>query len=276
MNKPDNTSPEPINLPQKPSDEPRPGDVIVISQATVYYFVIALLFFIAGFVVAWIVFSTNTNFVLSNIRADISNTVSSAVSSALANAPGIAMQPTETPVPRQDVKFDNAPTWGPDNAKVTIVEFTDFQCPFCESFYTDTYQLVKQRYGDKVRFAFRHFPIPSLHPDAERASLAAECAREQGKFWDYHDTLFTNQKDLSRDALIKYAGQVKVSDTQQFTTCLDTQKYLSKVEDDIKAGIGYSVTGTPTFFVNGNILVGAQPFRVISAFIDREIAQAGG
>src|SRR6266508_2757793 len=140
MNKPDNTSPESIQLPKKPSEEPQPGDVIVISQATVYYFVIALLFFIAGFVVAWIVFSTNTNFVLSNLKADISNTVSSAVTSALANGSGrLAMQPTETPVPRQKVTFDNAPTWGPDNAKVTIVEFTDFQCPFCEVFYKQTY-----------------------------------------------------------------------------------------------------------------------------------------
>jgi protein-disulfide isomerase len=275
MDKPTNASPEPIRLPEKPADEPRPGDVIVISQTTVYYFVIAGLFFIAGFVVAWVVFSTNTNFVLSNIKAELGTTVNSAVSAAMANIqPGVAVQPTETPVPRQNVTFTSAPTWGPADAKVKIVEFSDFQCPFCEIFYKQTYQLIKQRYGDKVQFAFRHFPIAQIHPDAERASMASECANEQGKFWEYHDALFLNQKNLSRDALVQYANQIKVPNIEQFTTCLDSQKYLTKVQDDLNAGINYSVTGTPTFFINGNILVGAQQFATFAAYIDQELAQA--
>ena len=276
MDKPENTSPEPVRLPNKPTNDPRPGDVIVINQTTVYYFVIAVLFFIAGFAVAWIVFSTTTNNAVSNMRADIINAVSSAVSSAMASGGGAVAQATETPVPRQNVTFETAPIWGPTNAKVTIVEFSDFQCPYCEIFYKQTYPLIKQKYGDKIRFAYRHFPIPSLHPDAERAALAAECANEQGKFWDYHDALFGNQQDLSRDALIKYAGQVKVTNIQQFTSCLDTQKYMTKVQTDVNAGMGYYVSGTPTFFINGNILVGAQSFQTFSQYIDQEMAQAGG
>ncbi len=277
MDKPTNTAPDPVHLPGKPASEPRPGDVIVINQTTVYYFVIALLFFIAGFAVAWIVFSTTTNYAVSNMKADVISAVNSAVSSAMANAqPGAIAQATETPVPRQSVTFEKAPIWGPADAKVTIVEFSDFQCPYCEIFFKQTYPLIKQKYGDKIRFAYRHFPISALHPDAERAALASECANEQGKFWDYHDALFGNQQNLSRDALIKYASMVKVTDVQQFTTCLDTQKYMGKVQEDMNAGTGYSVTGTPTFFINGNILVGAQAFSTFSAYIDREMAQAGG
>jgi protein-disulfide isomerase len=262
-----------MRLPKKPTNEPRPGDVIVISQTTVYYFAIAVLFFIAGFAVAWIVFSTTTLSAVNNIKAD----VISAVNSAMSNIqPGAVAQATETPVPRQNVTFDQAPIWGPMNAKVTIVEFSDFQCPYCEIFYKQTYPLIKQKYGNSVRFAFRHFPIPSLHPDAERASMAAECANEQGKFWEYHDALFGNQQNLSRDALIQYAGQVQVANIPQFTSCLDTQKYMNKVQTDVNAGMGYFVSGTPTFFINGNILVGAQSFQTFAKYIDLEMAQAGG
>jgi protein-disulfide isomerase len=218
--------------------------------------------------VAWIVFWTT----VSSLKAD----VLSAVNSAMSNVqPGAVVQATETPVPRQNVTFEQAPVWGPTNAKVTIVEFSDFQCPYCEIFYKQTYPLLKQKYGDKIRFAYRHFPISSLHPDAERAALAAECANEQGKFWEYHDALFGNQQDLSRDAMVRYASQVQVANIQQFTSCLDTQKYMNKVQGDLNAGMGYSVTGTPTFFINGNILVGAQSFQTFSKFIDSEMAQAG-
>jgi protein-disulfide isomerase len=143
-------------------------------------------------------------------------------------------------------------------------------------FSTDTYQLIRKQYGDKIRFVYRQFPISSLHPYALGAALASECALEQGKFWEYHDTLFSNQSNLTKDALLKYADEVKIPDTKQFAQCLDSQKYLSKVQNDLKEGAGYSVQGTPTFFINGNILVGAQPFANFAAAIDSELRLAGG
>jgi protein-disulfide isomerase len=281
-NKPDSASPAPIRLPAERSDEPRPGDVIVISQATVYYFVIAVLFFIAGFAVAWITFSTTTDSKFANLRDQVitaaSNAAGESVATAMAGFSGaaVAAQPTPTPVPRQNVSVGQGASWGPADAKVTIVEFSDFQCPFCEMFYTDTYQLIRKQYGDKIRFVYRQFPISSLHPYALGAALASECALEQGKFWEYHDTLFSNQSNLTKDALLKYADEVKIPDTKQFAQCLDSQKYLSKVQNDLREGAGYSVQGTPTFFINGNILVGAQPFANFAAAIDSELRQAGG
>ncbi len=280
--KPDNASPAPIRLPDARSDDPKPGDVIVISQTTVYYFVIAVLFFIAGFAVAWITFSTTIDTKFANLKDQVvaaaSGAASESVATAIAGIGGnaVAVQPTSTPVPRQNVSVGQGASWGPADAKVTIVEFSDFQCPFCEMFYSDTYQLIRKQYGDKIRFVYRQFPIASLHPYALGAALASECALEQGKFWEYHDALFSNQSNLTKEALLKYADQAKVPDTQKFAQCLDSQKYLSKVQADLQEGAGYSVQGTPTFFINGNILVGAQPFANFAAAIDSELRQAGG
>jgi protein-disulfide isomerase len=272
--------PEPIHLPEKQPDEPRPGDVIVISQATIYYFVIAVLFFVAGFAVAWITFSTTTNNAINSIKAEVisaaSGAAQEAVATAVASIPRDSVAAVPTPIPRQNVSTEGAPAWGPPDAKVTIVEFSDFQCPYCEIFFKETYPLIREKYGNKVRFVYRNFPLTQIHPDANRAALAAECANEQGKFWEYHDMLFNNQKNLSRDALVQYASQVNVADSQKFAACLDSAKFQSKIQSDFDAGIGYSVSGTPTFFINGNILVGAQRFEAFAAAIDAEMKQAGG
>ena len=277
MNKPENNAP--VRLPESQPNEPRPGETIVISQVTIYYFVIAVMFFVAGFAVAWILFSTTTGSTIAAIKGDVVNAAQQAVATAVAGMPrqvAVAAQPSATPVPRQTVSVGTGPAWGPANAKVTIVEFSDFQCPFCERFFTYTYPLIKQKYGDKVRFVFRNFPLTQIHPQAEISALAAECANEQGKFWEYHDMLFGNQQDLSHDALIRYATQVKVGNVNQFQTCVDNKKYMSTIEADFNDGSGYSVSGTPTFFINGNMLVGAQPYDVFEKAIDQELALAGG
>src|SRR5260221_10425 len=135
------------------------------------------------------------------------------------------------------------PSWGPADARVTVVEFSDFQCPYCESFYTNTYSKLKQTYGDKIHFVYRHYPLPQ-HQDAEPAANAAECAKEQGKFWEYHDVLFSNQNNLSHDAFIEYANLVKVGNVDQFTKCIDSKKYQSVIDADQQAGNDYFVSGT--------------------------------
>lgn len=282
MDQPQNTAEKPIRLPDASRGETRSDESIVISQTTIYYFAIAVLFFIAGFVVAWITYSTTTNNLLTNMKSEMISAAGSAareaVAEAIAGGAGGAAraQATPTAIPRQNVSVGTGAAWGPADAKVTIVEFSDFQCPYCERFFVSTYPLIREKYQEKVRFVFRHFPIAQIHPAAEQASLASECANEQGKFWEYHDVLFANQRDLSKEALLKYADQVKVSDTKQFAACMDSQKYMSKIRNDFNEAVNYGVQGTPTFFINGNILVGAQPFAAFDAAIQRELMAAGG
>ena len=162
---------------------------------------------------------------------------------------------------------------GNKDAKVTIVEYSDFRCPFCERFYKLVEQPLIADYVNtgKARFIFRHFAF--LGSQSTWASEAAECAGEQGKFWEFHNWLYNNQapeSDLnyySKNNLIKYAGQVGLN-TAQFASCLNSDKYLKRVSDDSASGKAAGVTGTPTIFINGNKIVGAQPYETFKQTID--------
>ncbi len=154
---------------------------------------------------------------------------------------------------------------GNENSKVTIVEFSDFECPFCGR-VNPTIQSLIQEYGDNLRVAYKHFPL-SFHPNAEPAANASECAAEQGKFKEYHDVLFVNQTALSTSDLKKYAVDIGLN-AEQFNGCLDSSKYASKVSAQFSEGSQVGVSGTPTFFINGTRLVGAQPLSNFKAVID--------
>ncbi len=164
---------------------------------------------------------------------------------------------------------DDDPAKGDPDAPVTIVEFSDFQCPYCRKFYQETLPLIEERYisTGKVRMVYRDFPL-GFHEYAQKAAEAGECADEQGKFWEYHDRLFQTD-DLSVDNLKKIAADIGL-DAQQFNSCLDSGKYASEVQKDVSDGRKLGVSGTPTFFINGKKIVGAQPFSVF----EREIEQA--
>jgi protein-disulfide isomerase len=189
--------------------------------------------------------------------------------------------PPATPPPELievDMKelVDDDQWTGDENAPVVIVEFSDFQCPFCERWATETLPQLTQTYIDtgKVRLVYRDFPLSSIHPEAQNAAESAECARDQGKFWEYHDTLFENRMDWSGvgDAKFKqYAADLGL-DTSQFNDCLDSDKYKNEVLDDLNAGGSVGVSGTPTFFINGKKLVGAQPFENFVTVIEEELA----
>jgi protein-disulfide isomerase len=164
---------------------------------------------------------------------------------------------------------------GSDKAKVTIVEFSDFQCPFCRVFFNDTYSQIKKEYIDtgKVRLVFRHYPLP-FHDAARPSALAAACAQEQGKFWQMHDKMFTEQAKKGTGTvafgvseLKAWAGQIGLN-TGQFNSCLDSAKYASRVDTDTADGSKFGVSGTPSFFINGELLVGAQPFAQFKTAID--------
>jgi protein-disulfide isomerase len=186
-------------------------------------------------------------------------------------AGGGAVQPTAGPV---DVSVDDDPGRGPEDAAVTIVEFSDFQCPYCARFQEETLPQILSNYGDQVRFVYRDFPLTSLHANALKAAEASECADDQGKYWEYHDLLFQNQTALDDESLKGYAASLEL-DTTAFDDCLASGKYTQEVAKDLQDGTEAGVQGTPSFFINGTPIRGAQPYQAFQAAIEAALAEAG-
>ncbi len=158
---------------------------------------------------------------------------------------------------------------GPKEAPVTIIEFSDFQCPFCRTVVPTVKELIRQ-YPTTLRWAFRDFPIASLHPKAPKAAEAARCAGEQGKFWEYHDLLFDSQTQATVEDFKQFADQLKL-DPKNFEQCLDSGKQQAAVQSDVEEGARLGITGTPTFFINGRMLVGAQSLESFRRIIEAEL-----
>jgi protein-disulfide isomerase len=161
---------------------------------------------------------------------------------------------------------------GPAGAPVTIVEFSDFQCPYC-SRLNPTIDQVMSKYGSKVRLVFRQFPLP-MHQNAAKAAEAALCANEQGKFWEMHDSMFKDQAALAVDALKTKAAGLGLN-AQAFNSCLDSGKEAAAVKADMKAGQEAGVNGTPAMFVNGRFISGVVPASQLSQVIDEELKKKG-
>ena len=192
--------------------------------------------------------------------------------------------PTKQPTPQVKISADDDPIIGNPDAPIMIIEFSDFQCPFCARFHIQTLPLILEQYIDqgKVKLVFRDFPIQSIHPNALSASVAAECANEQGKFREMHDMLFDNQNQWNKqetvDALSlfsKYATEIQL-DQKTFDSCLTSGKYIEEIRKDLDDGRDYGVSGTPGFFVGNDIigfveLKGAQPFDSFKKIIDAQL-----
>lgn len=183
------------------------------------------------------------------------------------------------PGTKVEVDAGRLPIKGNKDAKVTVIEFADFQCPFCEQWYKQVGLNLIKDYVDtgKVKFAFRQYPF--LGQESTWAAVASECANEQGKFWEYHDYLYTHQGAensgaFAKDKLIGFAGNISGINIDQFSTCLNSDKYAKQVADDLSAGQKAGVSGTPTAFVNGISIVGAQPYDSLKALIDQELEKA--
>ena len=179
------------------------------------------------------------------------------------------------------ISIDDDPIRGDPNAKITIVEFSDFQCPFCAKFHTDTLPLLMQNYINtgKANLVYRDFPIESIHPNAVPAAHASECADDQGKFWEMHDMIFENQRNWqnlevleSVDLFKKYALDIGING-DEFDSCMSTAKHIDEIRKDLEDGQTYGVTGTPGFFVGNEEvgftkIIGAQPFSSFQRVID--------
>ncbi len=155
---------------------------------------------------------------------------------------------------------------GNKNAQITIVEYSDFQCPYCLRFHETMKQIITN-YSDDVRWVYRHFPLDSIHPVARKASEASECANDQGKFWEYTDEVFVNQSGLSLESLSTIAANINLN-VSKFNSCLSSGKYSAKVNANYKEGIQIGVRGTPGNFINGQSVPGAVPYEQISAMIE--------
>jgi len=171
---------------------------------------------------------------------------------------------------RYSVNTEGAPVRGDEDAKLTIVEFSDFQCPFCRR-VNPTLAKILEEYGDKVKIVFKHLPL-SIHPKAPAAHAAAEAAHRQGKFWPMHDRIFADQAAMSPEKYLEYAQELGL-DMERFQRDLNDPAIRQRIESDSAEGASLGVSGTPAFFVNGRFLSGAQPYPRFQALIDEELGR---
>lgn len=165
------------------------------------------------------------------------------------------------------VNVTDDPVLGPADAPVTIVEFSDFECPFCTRFANQTAPLLRSQYGDRVRWIFVNNPLRSIHPDAYDAALAGECAAAEGRFWDFYDAMFAGGTDASDQAVLAAARKIGL-DVEEFESCWRNATYAEELAADIKEAQKFYILGTPTFFINGRRLEGAQPPEAFASIID--------
>ncbi|MDD5043139.1 MAG: thioredoxin domain-containing protein [Patescibacteria group bacterium] len=182
-----------------------------------------------------------------------------------------------TAPPSEEEEVQNAPVpevsaadhiQGPANAKVTVITYDDFECPFCGRFQQSLIK-AREEYKDRVRFVFRHFPL-SFHEHAQKSAEASECAAEQGKFWEYADGLFAKQDTLGDTLYTQLVSDLKL-DAKKFNDCLAVGKYTQKVNDQMEAGATAGVKGTPASFINGELVSGAVPYETLKSIIDSKL-----
>jgi protein-disulfide isomerase len=237
---------------QKPEEQP----IITLSPQTLLVVMVAAVFFAVGMVVGGVVFGGSS---LDEA------TVDRIVRDALAEVE------LATPVDRFAL-VDDDPSLGPDDAPVVIVEFSAYGCPYCKQFHDETLPSILENYGDVVRYVYRD--MPTVNPEVSYpAAWAAECADDQGKFWEYHDALFEQQTELSGEVLVSIAQGLALNMTT-FNECMDSNKYNEEVNADFLDGAMNGVTTTPNFFINGEYYAGAQPYSFFEEIIQRELLKA--
>jgi len=222
---------------------------------------------------------------LDNSNSGVSSEQLKEILSEIKANPTPAAQPSQPGAPAIiKVSLDDDPVKGNQNAPVIVIEFSDFQCPFCAKFYRETLSQFEESYVDtgKVKFVYRDMPIDSLHPNARPAAIAAECADEQGKFWDYHNMLFEKQAEWQslsaadfQTTMSKYATDLGL-ESASFDSCIKSQDVADEVNKDSLDATRYGATGTPTFFIGNEKdgftkFVGAQPFTAFQAAIDAQL-----
>jgi protein-disulfide isomerase len=181
----------------------------------------------------------------------------------------VAVVTEEPEIVRYDVPVDDDPYLGPEDAPITIIEFSDFNCGYCRKWYVETLGPIMEEFPDQVRFVYRDFPL--LSESSLSAAHAAQCAHEQDAFWDFHDALFLRDEPKEWDSYLKFAEEFNLN-LDDFEECFESERTIAEVENDARYAAGIGIQGTPTFFVNGLALVGAQPFELFKQIIEDELA----
>lgn len=228
-----------------------------------FYSVLVLLAFGVGILVGYVLWGRGATAIAA---APAQTPAAGQPSGQVAEAPATA-QPQYT---RYDIPTEGYPSLGPDDAPITIVEFSDFQCPYCRRFHDDTFQALLDAYPGQVRFVYRNLPLTSIHSEALPAAIASLCANDQNAFWDYHGKLFSSET-LGEETYIQYATVLGLN-VEEFSACLSSGKYDDFIQEDMDFALNLGVQSTPTFFVNGLAIVGAQPLSSFQQIIDKEMA----
>jgi len=226
-----------------------------------FYSVLSILTFFAGILVGYVIWGTG---LLSQLG--IGSKTAAQAAGPVVEAP-VTAEPQYT---RYSVPTDDFYALGPADAPITIVEFSDYQCPFCRRWHDEVYEKLLAAYPGKIKFVYRNLPLTSIHPDAQGAAEAALCAGEQNVYWQYHDKLFSSEV-LGSGVYTQYAKELNL-DMTAFENCTSTEKYRAKIQADSDFALNLGVNSTPTFFINGLAVVGAQPIDVFKQIIDKELA----
>ncbi len=246
-------SPEPETLSPPPADRPRP------------YFILIPIAFIFGMFAGYFIRGDS----LAARSAAAERTAATSPTQVPAQQAAAAGEEARTVV-RYDVPIDDDPVLGPDDAPITIIEFSDYECPYCKRWHDESFERLIETFPDEVRFVYRDFPLTSIHPNAAPAAEAANCAYEQGQFWDFHRKLFSTTT-LNPQAYMAYAEELGLN-MVAFEECFNSRRYQEEVMADLEWAVNLGVSSTPTFFINGIAIVGAQPFEVFYEVITKELA----
>lgn len=236
----------------------RSADETFTFKRSHFYALVSVLAFAAGVLLGYVVWG-------------IDSAAPAQPAQTAANAAGpIAEAPVTEAPHRYDVPAEGYPSIGPSNAPITIIEFSDYQCPYCRRWHEEVYEPLLAAYPGKIRFVYRNLPLTSIHSDALSAAEAAMCASDQAAYWQFHEKLFSADS-LGSQVYSRYAQELSLN-MDAFETCMSDRKYQAAVEADSDFAVKLGVRSTPTFFINGLAVVGAQPLSVFQQIIDKELA----
>jgi protein-disulfide isomerase len=244
---------------EEPNEPSIQSDEFVTFKKSHFYTVISVLTFALGIAVGYLLWGSGLVF-------DKGSQTASQADVPVVEAP-VEAQPEFV---RYDVPSEGHYAIGPEDAPIVIVEFSDYQCPYCRRWHEQVYQPLLNEYPGQIRLVYRHLPLTSIHPDAFSAAEAAMCAGEQNAYWPFHEKLFSSES-LGNSMYIQHAQELGL-DMTTFEACLADHKYQEAVQSDLDFAVNLGVRSTPTFFINGLAIVGAQPLDVFKQVIDQELA----
>ena len=245
---------------EQPEEAGPPEDTVTFKRSH-FYAVLTVLAFSVGILLGYVVWGFDPD----------GDRVLTAQSAAQPSGP-IAEAPVteESQFVRYDIPSEGFPSIGPANAPITIVEFSDYQCPYCRRWHEQVYEPLLSAYPGKIKMVYRHLPLTSIHPDAFAAAEAAMCAGDQDAYWPYHEKLFSSEA-LGMQTYVQYAQDLSL-DMDAFQACMTENKFKEAIEADSDFAVDLGIRSTPTFFINGLAIVGAQPLDVFKQVIDKELA----